>query len=375
MISERLHRVQRSDDGDPVDNIVGVVKKLSNVFLAELSVDETQLFRQHAVEQDAPGTGFHPPLPDSGRIPFRILAEKDLRIDMNRSVVEGDKDVLDIREVHSLAIFPGTEVGQVEYSEHDVLRRNDDRFPARRRHEVARRKHEQTRLRLRFDGERNVNRHLVSIEIRIERRTDHRVQAYRFPFHEDGLESLNPEPVQCRRTVQHDRVVPDDLFQNPPDLVPPAFDQTLGAFHVRRKPLFDKLPDHEGLEEFKRHLFRQSALVELELRPDDDDRPAGVIHALSEQILPEAPLFSAEKIREALQGAVSGPEYGLPHTAVIDQRIDGLLEHPLLVANDNFRRMQFLKFAKPVVPVDDSAVQVVQIRGGEPTAVKLNHRA
>ena len=60
--------------------------------------------------------------------------------------------------------------------------------------------------------------------------------------------------------------------------------------------------------------------------------------------------------------------------AVVDQRVARLLEHPLLVADDDLGRAELEQPLEPVVAVDDAAVQVVQVGGREAAAVELDHR-
>ena len=54
-----------------------------------------------------------------------------------------------------------------------------------------------------------------------------------------------------------------------------------------------------GSNKHERHLLRQTALVELELRTDDDDRTAGVIDALAEQVLTETAALALEHVATA----------------------------------------------------------------------------
>ena len=61
--------------------------------------------------------------------------------------------------------------------------------------------------------------------------------------------------------------------------------------------------------------------------------------------------------------------------AVVNQGIDGFLQHALFIADDNFRGADFYQVAQPVVAVNDAPVQVVEVAGGEPAAVKLDHGA
>ncbi len=55
------------------------------------------------------------------------------------------------------------------------------------------------------------------------------------------------------------------------------------------------------LEEFERHLLRQAALMQLQFRTDDDDRTAGIVDALAEQVLTEPALLALQHVGERLQ--------------------------------------------------------------------------
>jgi peptidoglycan/xylan/chitin deacetylase (PgdA/CDA1 family) len=57
------------------------------------------------------------------------------------------------------------------------------------------------------------------------------------------------------------------------------------------------------------------------------------------------------------------------------QRVDGLLEHPLLVVDDDLGRPEVQQPLESVVAVDDPAVQVVEVGRREATTVELHHRA
>ena len=72
---------------------------------------------------------------------------------------------------------------------------------------------------------------------------------------------------------------------------------------------------------------------------------------------------------------VAGARDGAAAAAVVDQRVARLLEHPLLVADDDLRRAQLQQPLEPVVAVDDAPVEVVQVGGREAAAVELHHRA
>jgi hypothetical protein len=60
---------------------------------------------------------------------------------------------------------------------------------------------------------------------------------------------------------------------------------------------------------------------------------------------------------------------------VVEQGVDRLLQHALLVPDDDLRGLQLEQVLQAVVPVDDAAVQIVQVGGGEPSAFERHQRA
>ena len=77
-------------------------------------------------------------------------------------------------------------------------------------------------------------RHLVTVKIGVERRTYQRVELDRLTLDQDRLKSLDSKPVKCRCTVQHDRMLLDDLLEHIPDSLIEFLDKLLGMFDVLR---------------------------------------------------------------------------------------------------------------------------------------------
>ncbi|SGK48354.1 Uncharacterised protein [Mycobacterium tuberculosis] len=217
--------------------------------------------------------------------------------------------------------------------------------------------------------------HLVTVEVGIERLTHQRVQLNGLAFHQHWLEGLDTQPVQGGCAVQQHRVLGDDLFEHIPPLGALALHHALGALDVLRMVEVHQPLHHERLEQLQRHQLGQTALVQLELRADHDDRPARVVDTLAEQVLPEPALLALEQIGKRLERTVARPGDGPAAAAIVEQRVHGFLQHPLLVVDDDFRRTQIDQPFQPVVAVDHPAVQVVQVGRGEPAAVELHHRA
>ena len=167
----------------------------------------------------------------------------------------------------------------------------------------------------------------------------------------------------------------NDFFQDVPN------DRLLPLHHFLRlldggavARLFEPVID-ERLEQLERHLLRQTALVQLQLRTDHDDRTAGVVDALAEQVLTEASLLALQRVGERLQRTIVGATQHAATASVVEQRVDGFLQHALFVAHDDFRRVQVHQLLQPVVAVDDAAIEIVQIGSGEAAAIQRNQRA
>ena len=82
--------------------------------------------------------------------------------------------------------------------------------------DVVRGQHQRARFHLRFERQRHVHRHLVAVEVGVERRADQRMQLDRLAFDQHRLERLDAEAVQRRRAVQHHRVLADHFLEDVP---------------------------------------------------------------------------------------------------------------------------------------------------------------
>src|SRR6187549_544893 len=113
-----------------------------------------------------------------------------------------------------------------------------------------------------------------------------------------------------------------------------ALDHLLRGLDRGREAHRLELVEDERLEQLERHQLRQAALVQLELRADDDDRAPRVVDALAEQVLAEAAALALDHVGERLERTLVRARHRLAAAAVVEQRIDGFLQHALLVAHD-----------------------------------------
>ena len=288
------------------------------------------------------------------RIPLHVLLLMQLELPFARSAVGHDREIIE--------------------AEHDVLRRHDDRLAVRRVQDVVGRHHQHARFELRFQRQRNVHRHLVAVEVGVERRAHQRMQLDRLAFDQHRLERLDAETMQRRRAVEQHRMLADHLVEDIPDLGLLLLDQLLGLLHRGGQTLGVEPRIDERLEQFERHLLRQAALMQLEFGADHDHRAAGIVDALAEQVLAEAALLALEHVGERLQRALVGAGDDAAAAAVVEQRIDRFLQHALFVADDDVGRAQLHQPLQAVVAVDDAAVEIVEIGSGKAAAVERHQR-
>ena len=266
-------------------------------------------------------------------------------------------------------------VGQVVGAEHHVLSRDGQRRAVRRGEDVVGRQHQDPGLGLSLRRQRQVHGHLVAVEVRVERVTDERVDLDRLALDQHRLERLDAQAVERRCAVEQHRMLVDDLLEHVPDLRDHRVDHLLGGLDVLRGLALDQAGHDERLEQLERHQLRQTALVQLQPRARDDHRAARVVDALAEQVLTEAALLALEHVGQRLQRAVARTGHRPAAAAVVEQCVDGLLQHALLVVDDDLRRAEVKQPLEAVVAVDHAAVEVVEVRGREAATVELHHRA
>ena len=160
-------------------------------------------------------------------------------------------------------------------------------------------------LRLRLGAQREVDRHLVAVEVRVERVADQRVDLDGLALDEHRLEGLDAQAVERRRAVEQHRALVDDLLEHVPDLRDHRVDHLLGRLDVLRLLALDELGHDERLEQLERHELGQPALVQLS-SGRHDDRAARVVHALAQQVLAEAPCLPLSMSLSDLSGRLPG---------------------------------------------------------------------
>ena len=343
--------------------LVAFPNQITEVGLLYRLVVETQLIRPDFTEQDAA----------NGRINYLLVGvaknsfTAEIRVQQTDAVVrlQGTitvgKDRLDLGAEQRKRLQIGRQRfarlgSDVIATQRNILGGGDDRFAGRRRKDVIGRHHQQTRFQLGLDGQRNVNGHLVAVKVSVVSGTNQRMNPDGFAFDQLRFESLNGQPMQRRGTIQKNRMAFGDLFQHVPNFAGLAFDHLLGAAHsVHIAELF-QAADDERFEQDESHLFRKTALVELQFRTDHDDGTARVIDALAKQVLTETSALALEHVAQRFQRAIARTGHRAAMPTIVKQGVHCFLQHAFLVPDDDFRGLELQQGAQTVVPVDDAAV-------------------
>ena len=401
--TEGLEVIEHLDGINLADCLVAAPDDLADFLLADVFIDEADASRPDLVETDAAGSGlddlaftqrgferseflavlvaeFLALVSEDGVLAEVRVAQADPLVVAHLAGSDGKLDLRGVfkqRQVFGLlAVLGGADgrPGKVVGSQNDVLRGHRDRAAGGRREDVVRSQHELAALHLGLHRERHVDGHLVAVEVRVVGGADERVDADGLALDEFRLERLDRETVQRGSTVEQDRVALGDFREDVPDLGGLAVDHLLGAAHGVAVAELLETADDEGLEQGERHLLGKTALAELEVGADHDDGAAGVIDALAEQVLAETAALALEHVGEGLERTVAGTGDGAAVAAVVEERVNGFLKHPLFVADDDLRRLEEQEVLEAVVAVDDAAVEVVEIGGGETAAFEGNER-
>ena len=296
---------------------------------------------------------------------------------MQRDVVVVERiDELGHRAIGTTLAFSSVDLlGEVIATDDEVLVRRHDWTTRCWRQQVVGRQHEHACFGLGFNRQRQVHCHLVAVEVSVERGAHEWVQVNGFAFHQLWLECLNTQTVQGWCTVEQHGVFFDDFFEHVPHERVTTLDHALGALDVLGQTTIIQLAHHEWLEQLERHQLRQTTLVQTQCWAGDDNRAAGIVDTLAEQVLAETALLALQHVRQRLERTVACTRDRATTTAVVEQGVGCFLQHAAFVVENDFWRRQLQQALEAVVAVDEAAIEVVQVARCESATVELHHWA
>ena len=253
------------------------VDQARDFFLLEcfVQVREGQAFGQNLTQQCTTHRGVHQIrllFEFAGGFVFGPLRQPyfDACRDFHMPTLQRAQHFGGVRKHHALAFTVDAFTSRVIQTQHHVLRRHDGRLTIGGEEHVVGCQHQGPGFHLGLHRQRHVDGHLVTVEVGIEGRAHQRVQLNGLAFNQNGLKSLDTQTVQSGRTVEHDRMLFDDLFQNIPHHGGAGFHFFLGSLDGGGNAHGLEARKDKGLEKLQSHQLRQTALVQFEGRTYGD---------------------------------------------------------------------------------------------------------
>ena len=119
-----------------------------------------------------------------------------------------------------------------------------------------------------------MHRHLVAIEVGIEGRAHQGVNLYGAALHQHRLKGLDSQAMQGGSTVEQNRVLMNNFFQDVPDLLITSFNHSLGTFNRIGQSVLFEFANNERLIQLQSYFFRKAALIEFKIRTYYNYRPS-----------------------------------------------------------------------------------------------------
>ena len=150
-------------------------------------------------------------------------------------------------------------------------------------------------------AQRDVDSHLVTIEVSVESCAAEGVQTDGLAFDEARLEGLDTQTVKGRSTVQENRMTLQYVFQNVPNDGVLTVNNLLCGLDSLDDASFQNLADDERFEKFGGHVLRKTALVHAEVGADHNNRTSRIVHTFTEQVLTETTLLAFQAVGKGLE--------------------------------------------------------------------------
>ena len=222
----------------------------------------------------------------------------DFGVQIDNLFVQRQLNFVEVRKDHTFAVHTFGIIGQIINTQNHILCRHDNRFTRCRRQNIVGRHHQNAGFQLCLNRQRNMNGHLVTVEVRVECGTNQRMQMNGFALNQHRLKRLNTQTVQSRRTVQKYWVFADNFFQNIPDFRPLFFHHSLGRFNRRGMTVKLQFGIDKRLKQLQSHFLRQTALMQFQFRTDGNNRTSRIVNTFTQKVLTETSLFTFQHIRQ-----------------------------------------------------------------------------
>ncbi len=300
-----------------------------------------------------------------------------------RSAAVSHKSLVHVAEHLSAALFNIVAVlvlfilfhCQIVGTQNHILGRNSHGTSVGGFQKVVSRKHKEPCLCLSLCGKGQMDSHLVSVEVGVERGTNQRVKLNGASLNQYRLERLDTQSVKRRCAVQEHGVILDNVFQSVPNVIFRSVNLFAGGLDIGSLACVNKTFHYKRLEQLQSHFLGETALEHFQFRAYNDNRTSRVVNTFAQQVLTETSLLTFKHIGKRLKGAVVGTGNRSAVSAVVDKSVNGFLKHSLFVSYDDVGSFKLQHLFKTVISVDNAPVKIVKVGGGVSAAVQHNHRS
>ena len=195
-------------------------------------------------------------------------------------------EVSQLSFIHAAKAFAFTQsaflyYGQIICTQNHILGRYSNGFAVLRRQDVVYGHHQHTCFSLCLYRKRQMDSHLVTVEVGVIGSTYQGMQLNSTAFRKDGLKCLNTQSMQSRGTVQKYGMLLNNILQNIPNLGFSTFNLTLCALNIGSNAAGNQALHNEGLEQLQSHFLGQAALMHFQLGAYYDYGTTGVVNTLT----------------------------------------------------------------------------------------------
>ena len=374
------HVIEQMNSRSPSKTLVAVTDCTGQVTTPHGPIVEIHPVRKHFIESHTSWSRFN-----DGSIAAGIIIGLEslelgqthfhFRMQGNCALCKCEIEFVIAGKHHSFTALIGHLDSGVVATHHDVLRGTHDRLTVGWSEYVVGTHHQRVGFNLCLNRKRQVNCHLVAIEVSVETFADQGVQMNGVALNQRGFKGLNSHSVKRWSTIQQNRVVGNYLFQDIPNLFVLPLQHFLGRLDGIGMAEFLESSNDEWLIEFQGDFLGQATLMQLQTRANNNHASSRIINAFTKQVFTKTTLLTLDHIGQGFQRTIRGTQHRPLAAIVIKQSVNRLLQHPFFVADNDFGCVQVHQFPQAVIAVDDTPIQVIQVTGRKVATVQQDKRA
>ena len=189
-------------------DLVTIPNQIANLALPDRTVGKAQFCRPNFTEHHSTDSGFDHFLifvTVYGLLAIVRIQQQNPRMGVQFAVIKGENHFFfcaeETQALTLLFLFTGL-CSQVVASQGDILGRSHDGLTTGWAENIVGSHHQQSGFHLCLDRQGHMNRHLVTIEVRVVSSTNQWMHTNSLTLDQYGLKGLNGKSVQGRRTIQ-----------------------------------------------------------------------------------------------------------------------------------------------------------------------------